>query len=414
MKKKSSLLMWLPISVCLMSCTSLNKNTAFNNSFQAKHEIKLSTNADLIKADRPDQYYEIGRAYQKNGNFSQAAIAYQKSLQLDPNFTKSITGLATLYADQKIYIISIPLFEQATKLMPDAVNYNNLGYAYFLNKEYTKASSALKQAIELKPDYLQAKKNLELVNINQLTAAYKDTSEQLIVFDPSKTVDIHSKKLTLNMQIESDKLTTPVDKSQVFNQDSMNEVIKADSEATMIQTANGLYELNAKNPVVISENINNTSKTVAPNISKNLLVAKSGGITFKHMPAISKLFGSSETALATFSLSDNNKLVEIINGNGIKGMARSVASKFEVSNNVQTKVADAKRFNQMKTHIQYKSGYRDDAVNLNHHLLNRPYLIRNDKLPSNVSLRLVLGKDLLPRFNSAAMANNYLSWILAS
>ena len=414
MKKKSSLLMWLPISVCLMSCTSLNKNTAFNNSFQAKHEIKPSTNADLIKADRPDQYYEIGRAYQKNGNFSQAAIAYQKSLQLDPNFTKSITGLATLYADQKIYIISIPLFEQATKLMPDAVNYNNLGYAYFLNKEYTKASSALKQAIELKPDYLQAKKNLELVNINQLTAAYKDTSEQLIVFDSSKTVDIHSKKLTLNMQIESDKLTTPVDKSQVFNQDLMNEVIKADSEATMIQTANGLYELNAKNPVVISENINNTSKTVAPNISKNLLVAKSGGITFKHMPAISKLFGASETALATFSLSGNNKLVEIINGNGIKGMARIVASKFEVSNDVQTKVANANRFNQMKTHIQYKSGYRDDAVNLNHHLLNRPYLIRNDKVPSNVSLRLVLGKDLLPRFNSAAMANNYLSWILAS
>ena len=414
MKKKSSILMWLPISVCLMSCTSLNKNTAFNNSFQAKHEIKLSTNADLIKADRPDQYYEIGRAYQKNGNFSQAAIAYQKSLQLDPNFTKSITGLATLYADQKIYIISIPLFEQATKLMPDAVNYNNLGYAYFLNKEYTKASSALKQAIEIKPDYLQAKKNLELVNINQLTAAYKDTSEQLIVFDSSKTVDIHSKKLTLNKQIESDKLTTPVDKSQVFNQDSMNELVKADSEATMIQTANGLYELNAKNLVVISENINNTSKTVAPNISKNLLVAKSGGITFKHMPAISKLFGASETALATFSLSGNNKLVEIINGNGIKGMARIVASKFEVSNDVQTKVANANRFNQMKTHIQYKSGYRDDAVNLNHHLLNRPYLIRNDKLPSNVSLRLVLGKDLLPRFNSAAMANNYLSWILAS
>ena len=409
MKTNSSLLMCLLISGGLVSCTFLNKNNAFNNSFQAKHEIKPSTNADLIKADRPDQYYEIGRAYQKNGNFSQAAIAYQKSLQLDPNFTKSITGLATLYADQKIYIISIPLFEQATKLMPDAVNYNNLGYAYFLNNEYTKASSALKQAIELKPDYLQAKKNLELVNINQLTAAYKDPSEQLIVFDSSKTVDIHSKKLTLNKQIESDKLTTPVDKSQVFNQDSMNEVIKADSEATMIQTANGLYELNVKNPVVISENINNTTKTVAPNISKDLLVAISGGITFKHMPAISKLFGSSETALATFSLSDNNKLVEIINGNGIKGMARTVASKFEVSNNVQTKVANSKRFNQMKTHIQYKLGYRDDAVNLNHHLLNRPYLIRNDNLPSNVSLRLVLGKDLLPRFNSAAMASNYLS-----
>ena len=414
MKTKSSLLLWLLISGCLISCTSLNKNTALYNSFKANHNIKTTTNADLIKADRPDQYYEIGRAYQKNGNYSQAAIAYQKSLQLDPSFTQSITGLATLYADQKLYVVSIPLFEQAVKLMPDAVNYNNLGYAYFLNKEYMKANSALKQAIDLKPDYLQAKKNLELINGNQSTTAYKATSKQLIVSDPLKPIDNHSKKLILNSQIESEKLNTSVDKSQVFNQDSRNEIAKADSESTMIQTANGLYELNVKNPIVISENINNTPKTVAPNISKELVVALSGGISFKHMPAISKLFGATETALATFSLSDNNKFVEIINGNGIKGMARTIASKFEVNNNVQTKVADAKRFNQMKTHIQYKSGYRDDAVNLNHHLLNRPYLIRNDKLPSNVSLRLVLGKDLLPGFNSAMMANNYLNRLFTS
>lgn len=409
MKTKSSLLLWLLISGCLISCTSLNRNAAFSDSFKAKHNIKTTTNADLIKADRPDQYYEIGRAYQKNGNYSQAAIAYQKSLQLDPSFTQSITGLATLYADQKLYVVSIPLFEQAVKLMPDAVNYNNLGYAYFLNKEYMKANSALEQAIVLKPDYLQAKKNLGLVNGNQLNTAYKATSKQLIVSDPLKPVDNHSKKLTLINQIESEKLNTSVDKSQVFKQDSRNEVVKADSESTIIQTANGLYELNVKNTVVISENINITPKSVAPNISKELVVALSGGITFKHMPAISKLFGATETALATFSISDNNKLVEIINGNGIKGMARTVASKFEVSNNVQTKVADAKRFNQLRTHIQYKSGYRDDAVSLNHHLLNRPYLIRNDKLPSNVSLRLVLGKDLLPGFNSATMAGNYLS-----
>ena len=409
MKTKSSLFMCLLISGGLVSCTFLNKNTAFNNSFQAKPEIKPSTNADLIKADRPDQYYEIGRLYQKNSNFSQAAIAYQKSLQLDPSFRKSITGLATLYADQKIHVVSISLFEQAVKLMPDVVNYNNLGYAYFLNKEYAKANSALMHAIELKPDYIQAKKNLDLLNDSQSTTAHKDTSEQSIVSSLLKPVDSHSKKLTLNSLIESEKLTTLADKSQVLKQDSRNEEIKSDSELTIIQTANGLYELNVKNPVVITESINNLTKTGASSISKEIMVEISGGISIKHMPAISKLFGETDNVLATFSVSDSNKLVEIINGNGIKGMARTVANKFEVTNNVQTKVANARRFNQMKTHIQYKSGYRDDAVNLNHHLFNKPYLIRNDKLPDNVSLRLVLGKDLLLGFKSATMAGNYLN-----
>ena len=406
MKTKSSLLLWLLISGCLTSCTSLKKNIAFFNSSQIKNNFKSTTNEDSIEADRPVQYYEIGRAYQKNSNFNQAAIAYQKSLLSDPGFTKSITGLATLYADQKLHVVSIPLFEQAVKLMPDAVNYNNLGYAYFLNKEYTKANSALMHAIELKPDYIQAKKNLDLLNDSQSTTAHKYTSEQSIASNLLKPVDSHSKKLTLNSQIESVKLTTVADKSQFFNQDSSNQAIKADSEATIIQTANGLYELNFNNPLVITESINNLTKTGAYSMSKEIMVAISGGITFKHMPAISKLFGETDNVLATFSVSDSNKLVEIINGNGIKGMARAVANKFEVSSNVQTKVADARSFNQMKTHIQYKSGYRDDAVNLNHHLFNRPYLIRNDKLPDNVSLRLVLGKDLLPGFNSATMTNN--------
>jgi hypothetical protein len=131
-----------------------------------------------------------------------------------------------------------------------------------------------------------------------------------------------------------------------------------------------------------------------------MFVAISGGISFKHAPIINKLFDLASNSLVTFNVSGDNKFVEIINGNGVKGIAKAVASKFKESGNVELKVADAKRFNQMKTHIQYKSGYRDDAVRLNHYLLNKPYLVRNDNLPNDISLRLVLGRDLIPSLNS--------------
>ena len=127
------------------------------------------------------------------------------------------------------------------------------------------------------------------------------------------------------------------------------------------------------------------------------MVALSGGVTFKHIFAISKLFDVAENVISPFNISDSNKFVEIVNGNGVKGIARSVANKFNFGNKVQAKVADADRFNEMKTYIQYKKGYREDAVSLNHYLLNKPFLVRNDNLPSNLALRLVLGKDLLQR-----------------
>ena len=141
------------------------------------------------------------------------------------------------------------------------------------------------------------------------------------------------------------------------------------------------------------------------NIFKDLSASISGGITFKYTPALNKLFDLASSGISKLVASDNTKFVEIINGNGIKGFARAVANKMQVNGNAQLKISDAKRFNQMTTHIQYRSGYRDDAVKLNQSLLNKPYLVRNDNLPSDVAIRLVLGRDLLQQSNKSAMTN---------
>lgn len=391
MKTKSNLLICLLASVCLVSCTSLNKSATWDDSYKLQQSIKLTTNVDLIKADRPDQYYEIGRLYQKNGNYSHATIAYQKSLQLDPRYTKSIIGLATIYADQKQYIASISLFEQVTKQEPTAINYNNLGYAYYLNKQYVEANRVLTQAIMLEPSYLQAQKNLELITSNHSIIAYSDSKQAADVLLTAKTNITKPEDVVLNNQIELNILSKPIAKTQLVKALISNAVVISETQA--IQTASGIYELNIKESAVITENLANTPKEI--------LVALSGGVTFKHISAISKLFDVTENVISPFNLSDSNKFVEIVNGNGVKGLAKTVANKFNFGNKVQAKVADADRFNQMKTYIQYKKGYREDAVNLNHYLLNKPYLVQNDNLPSNLALRLVLGRDLLQRTNKS-------------
>lgn len=395
MKTKSTLLMCLLASSYLASCTSVNKSTGLNERFLPKQKIVATKKADLIKATSPDQYYEIGRNYQKNGNYSQATIAYQKSLQLDPSYTKSLTSLATIYADQKLYIISVPLFEQVTKLEPNAINYNNLGYAYYLNKQYVEANRVLTQAILLEPDYLQAQRNLALVASNQSAIVNSELTREMggLVTDSLETSQF--KHPAANNDMRSNNLQLPTISSQASKPDLTSNVVETNSELKIVQSGSGVYELIVKPIASGTLDINSALVANTQDKSTNILVAISGGITYKHIPAISKLFDLAQNQIASFNISDNNKFIEIINGNGTKGIARAVAKKINENSTIQTKVADAKRFNQTKTHIQYKKSYRDDAVNLNHHLLNKPYLVRNDNLPSDVALRLVLGSDLI-------------------
>lgn len=400
MKAKSKLLMGLLSASCLFSCTSVNKNSSLNENFLGKQKITLTTTADLIKADRPDQYYEIGRHYQKNGNYGHAAIAYQKSLQLDSSYTKSIIGLATVYADQKLYVISIPLFEQVVKVEPHAINYNNLGYVYYLNNQHAEANRVLTQAIMLEPEYVQAQRNLALVASNQSAVVNSDLTQP----NDSSNKDAESGQGFVNGGTEVSDLQIPTSSSQPIKQDVIDNARETNSETKIVQNESGIYELNTKSEASSAANIKSASTTDVPDKSNTILATISGGITFKHLPVIKKLFDLASNQMASFNMSDTNQFVEIVNGNGMKGMARAVASKFQESSALQTKVADAKRFNQMKTHIQYKTGYRNDAVSLNHHLLNKPYLVKNDNLPSDVALCLVLGRDLLLGLDSSAMS----------
>lgn len=382
----------------------MNKSTALNNNFQAKQNIIVSTDADLVKAQRPDQYYEIGRQYQKNGNYSNAVIAYQKSLQLDPNYVKSITGLASVFADQKLYVLAVPLFEQVTNIEPNATSYNNLGYAYYLNNQYAEATKVLSHAIMIEPDYLQAQNNLKLVANNQ-SASVGSSTDQLA---QEINKPVLSNPLLINRNVNP---SSPVE-LQSISQNPINNADLVQSEPKIVQTGNGIYELGIQRPTVkaaAKENINElqarNQANNSLNIFKDLSASISGGITFKYTPALNKLFDLASSGISNLVASDNTKFVEIMNGNGIKGFARAVANKMQVNGNVQLKVSDAKSFNQMRTHIQYRSGYRDAAVNLNQNLLNKPYLIRNDNLPSNVAIRLVLGRDLLQQSNKTAMTN---------
>ena len=383
MKTNSTLITYLIATSALVGCAS-NKSIALDSPGKTGENLQVVATkvSDLVKADSAEGYHQIAKRYKQNGNAEMAIIAYQKSLILDQNYTKSLAGLAAIYANQELYFLAIPLLEKAVAVEPNAINFNNLGYVYYLVKQYQEASRVLNQAIALDSNYAQAKSNLALVT-NILT-------------DPNSVFLIEESKEVANAYIAFEQPIDKMTQNQISVVRGKNEAVQPLSNQTQLtQTAEGIYQLNLQtNSEALVKPANNTNQNYTQN-NTQLQVAMSGGIIFKHNTVISKLFDVASTTLTGFKLSDTGKYLEVINGNGTKGIAGAVASKLKENGIEYTKIANAKKFNYIKTYIEYRIGYRNDAVNLNHSLLNKPFLIRNDRLSADTAIRLVLGKDLL-------------------
>ena len=393
MKANSTLLTYLIATSALVGCaTNKTSSLDFPKKTDQASQVVATKASDLIKANSAEGYRQIANKYNENGNADMAIIAYQKSLILDQSYTKSLAGLAAIYANQGLYFLAIPLLEKAVLIEPNAVNYNNVGYVYYLVKQYQEAGRVLNQAILLDSNYAQARNNLALVNESL-------SGSKTLFLDTENSA---AKKVWIASKQPIDKTPQTQTSSVEVNKDTSDSL---SNQTQLTQTASNIYQLNSKNSpaVIVRNSISNLGQSSTADNAElprnekinTLQVVASGGVNFKHSVMISKLFDVADITLKEFKLSDSGKYLEVINGNGARGVAGAVASVLKGNGIENTKIADAKKFNYFRTRIEYRTGYRDDAVNLNHTLLNKPFLIRNDSLSTSTAIRLVLGRDLL-------------------
>jgi tetratricopeptide (TPR) repeat protein len=88
------------------------------------------------------------------GNYEEANVAYQKTIQLYDKFAYPWNGLANVYFDQKEYEKAIAAYQKAIELDDKYAHpWAGLGNVYFDQKEYEKAIAAYQKAIELDDKY---------------------------------------------------------------------------------------------------------------------------------------------------------------------------------------------------------------------------------------------------------------------
>jgi len=115
----------------------------------------------------PRAHASVAEAAYRRGDVQSAIRSYQKALQLNPNYSTALSGLAGIYVQTGRYADALPLVERAVRAAPEnAQLVTNLGSVYFEMGRYTEAAEQLEKALQIAPGEFRAHFNLGLARLN--------------------------------------------------------------------------------------------------------------------------------------------------------------------------------------------------------------------------------------------------------
>lgn len=350
---------------------------------------------------------------QKTTKLEIAPIPYQlkacyNKQALTPECIKTTVATAALDAERGDFEVSIAQLNGLIAKMPDdAYLYNNLGYVYYLSGNYNEAASTLGKAIVIDPSNVRALNNMgaalnklgKTENAKKYIALAKaikigkirPVDEQSM---PAEDIKPVSEQSALVETSQSAQPTLTLEPMVTQNPASSEMVIEKNSPTGIKQVNSGIYEV-VKTEAQIEAVVVNAP--VSQPVTEVKILAQSGGVSFKVHPLVNNLFNEDALAMAIHS-ELNNKLftLEIVNGNGVKGFAGKTGETLAaIGLNQPYQVSNKKRYNQYVTVLQYKVGYREEAIQLAKTLSRMPVLIKFNAMPNNSDMRLVLGRDVI-------------------
>lgn len=173
-RRAACLLLSLVLSVGMFACAGSQKKIedrkkagAFRSvgeAYLAEGKASLALR-ELLKAERlyaEDNLlqYDLGTAYMAKGRYDDAIAHFQKALEIKPDFAPAKNSLGTVYLKKGDIEQAIPIFEALTEdILYGTPHYPlyNLGMAYYQKKDFVKAEGYFREALELRPEYVQAR-----------------------------------------------------------------------------------------------------------------------------------------------------------------------------------------------------------------------------------------------------------------
>lgn len=330
-------------------------------------------------APAADDAYLAGRNHHLARRYEEARAAYQAALQMAPAHVNARNGLATLYAEQREFATAIALWRALTESLTmssgpgKAYLFSNLGQAHFLNAEYDDALVALEKACLLDP---LNHRSWQLLGETLRKLGQEERAQQMLSqADALRAHDLRADYAAAGSQ------------SQVA---AIDRALKAPareeagwSQVQLLVGADGMLELRRAPP------------PAGPSAPARL-----------PEPAPAPATPGRDAPLLA--------LVEMRNGNGVSGMARSLARQVGTGGLKVTRLSNQKGFGVRQTRIEYEAAYREAAERL----ASRFGSAQLQEVPScaPANLRVVLGRDVAHRgfaLRPAAPAGDAAAPVLA-
>jgi tetratricopeptide (TPR) repeat protein len=339
------------------------------------HLVRAAPSRPGISAD---EAYVLARQQHLASRLPAAIDSYQTALRADPRHLNATNGLATLYAEQGNLPKAIGMWRELTLDTADsaatAFIHSNLGYAYLLNGDYQLAIAALERACVLDPLNHRAWRHLgnALAKVGQDERAARmlkqaDTLERhdlrgdyaLTGAPPLPAVADVDAALAAASAAPPASVAAPSPPNTIDNLPATE----------LRQTGSAMFELHRKSAVA----------------------ARVPAVAAK--PAVLPVANKPDDEVV-----EPTVRVEIRNGNGVTGMARSLSAAIADEHTQVVRLSNQKGFRVQRTRVEYQRGFSDAAARLAEQFGAAAAVEAapgaNGDTNHNVHIRLVLGHDL--------------------
>jgi len=284
----------------------------------------------LVKSAQGE--YERGRQFHRAGQYVEAKQAYISALSLDPTHAEAKNGMAALMGISGDLDNAIVLLEQLAKDHPAPHVYSNLAYALQLRGRNREARDALQQALSIDPSHEGNRSRLQALD---------------------------------------QKLNVPSENDPVVKTDSLPVTVSFDNSIEV--TGPSTYAL--RYPISASPSLSSQSAKVSESKSEVSVASSSEA----QLNVSDKLINGAVLS------------VELVNGNGVNGLARQVGSSLPVDRWRVVRTANYKNYSVELTRIEYLPHHADDARRFSSMLGIRTSFRSNTE--QRGTLRIILGHD---------------------
>lgn len=353
---------------------------------QPLFEVRHSDDKDAVT------YARLGKYHQERGNLDRARTAYIHSISLDGRQLTARTALAAIDSQQGRLDEAKSMLQDVVADFPNAASpYNNLGYLYYLQGDFSRAVKTLERAVALDGGNDRSRNNLKMA---QAAAASQGEMATILRIQPN--VASFGKD---EMQVPLTKIAAAtVPPVAVAYTQVLQQLPDAQSRMEIVQILPNVYELKARTPDAQSTAISPVTQT--PSSSKVSTRAPAplniASVTVAQIAPLPKAAAPAQIAGPTPVLKIAR--LEIANGIGVKGIARRVSDMLGKRGITANLLSNQKPFRQQVTEIQYRAGFEKQALALSKVMPGQTFFMRATSLNETTDVRVVLGRDLSTRF----------------